>query len=68
MATLAAPDTIALASEIPSPTLAGLDLGIALAGGPGPVQAVLLSDALRVIGYAASRPPGRPEDHAEVAR
>ena len=30
-----------------SPALAGLGLGIALAGAPGPVQAVLLSEALR---------------------
>ena len=30
-----------------SPALAGLGLGIALAGAPGPVQAVLLTEALR---------------------
>ncbi len=30
-----------------SPVMAGLGLGIALAGAPGPVQAVLLSEALR---------------------
>jgi threonine/homoserine/homoserine lactone efflux protein len=34
------PDTL-------SPALAGLGLGIALAGAPGPVQAVLLAEALR---------------------
>ena len=33
--------------EVLSPALAGLGLGIALAGAPGPVQAVLLAEALR---------------------
>lgn len=34
-------------SETASPMLAGLGLGIALAGAPGPVQAVLLAEAVR---------------------
>lgn len=36
-----------MATENLSPTMAGLGLGIALAGTPGPVQAVLLGEALR---------------------
>ncbi|MBV9580149.1 MAG: LysE family transporter, partial [Chloroflexi bacterium] len=34
-------------SDTLAPVLAGLGLGIALAGAPGPVQAILLSEALR---------------------
>lgn len=36
-----------MTSEALSPVLAGLGIGIALAGAPGPVQAVLLAEAVR---------------------
>jgi threonine/homoserine/homoserine lactone efflux protein len=36
-----------LSPQDPSPVLAGFGLGIALAGAPGPVQAVLVTEAVR---------------------
>lgn len=41
------PTTFLLVSDTYAPVLAGLGLGIALAGAPGPVQAILLAEALR---------------------